>query len=130
MQTWRKPAASVSRRPSDQRRRPADPRPLQSACSWRFCWTAQRKSAVLDLRWQQVNFERRQIQFNPEGREQTRKRRPVLPMSNTLERVLLPHVGEPDQLVCGFKRDPYEKFKQWAYDMGMPELTAHVFRHT
>jgi len=92
--------------------------------------TAQRKSAVLDLRWQQVNFERRQIQFNPEGREQTRKRRPVLPMSNTLERVLLPHRGEPDQLVCGFKRDPYEKFKQWAFDMGMPELSAHVFRHT
>ena len=30
--------------------------------------TAQRKSAVLDLRWQQVKFERRQIQFNPEGR--------------------------------------------------------------
>lgn len=51
-------------------------------------------------------------------------------MSNTLECVLFPHRGEPDQLVCGYKRDPFEKLKNWAADMGMPHLHPHVFRHT
>ena len=31
---------------------------------------------------------------------------------------------------CWLWRDSHEKCKQWAFNMGMPELSAHVFRHT
>ena len=94
--------------------------------------TAMRKGAVLELQWQQVDFERRLITFNQEGRVQTKKHRPTIPMSQTLYRVLaqLAEGQALDSLVCGLRRDPFERFKQWASDMGMPHLHPHVFRHT
>lgn len=94
--------------------------------------TAMRKTAVLELRWEQVDFSRRLITFNQEGRIQTKKHRPTIPMSKTLEQVLrqLAEDQPGDGLVCGLKRDPFEKFKQWAAGMGMPQIHPHVFRHT
>ena len=46
--------------------------------------TAQRKTAILELKWEQVDFERRIITFNPYGRNQTIKRRPPIPTSSRL----------------------------------------------
>lgn len=39
-----------------------------------------RPSAILELTWDRVDFERGQIDLNPRGRRQTKKRRPVVPL--------------------------------------------------
>lgn len=44
--------------------------------------TCARPSAVLDLTWDRVDFERGTLNLNPVGRLQTAKRRPVVPMSD------------------------------------------------
>lgn len=43
--------------------------------------TGARMSALLDLRWNQVDFKHRTINFNQVGREQTNKRRPEVPLN-------------------------------------------------
>ena len=50
--------------------------------------TAQRKTAICELKWDQVDFDRNWIRFNPEGRLQTQKRRPTVPISPILRPVL------------------------------------------
>jgi integrase len=50
--------------------------------------TACRPSAILALRWAQVDLEAGVIRFNPEGRVQTVKRRPTLPMTAHLQQLL------------------------------------------
>lgn len=40
-----------------------------------------RPTAILELTWDRVDFERGQIDLNPRGRRQTRKRRPVVPLN-------------------------------------------------
>lgn len=47
-------------------------------------FTLARPSALLDLRWSQVDFDRGLITLNPPGRAQTAKRRPVVPMNDQL----------------------------------------------
>ena len=44
--------------------------------------TLSRPTALLQLRWPQVDFERGLIDLNPPGRGQTRKRRPVVPIAD------------------------------------------------
>ena len=56
---------------------------------WLTLGTAGRKEAVLELTWFQVNLHRRRIFLNPEGREQTTKRRGVAPIGDALMLVLL-----------------------------------------
>src|SRR3546814_14319729 len=43
-----------------------------------------RPSAILELTWDRVDFERRLIDLNPAGRKQTAKRRPVVKMNDEL----------------------------------------------
>lgn len=69
--------------------------------------TAARPAAILDLTWPQIDFAARLIRFNPDGRVQTAKRRPVIPMTNRLHHLLaeayklracnhvIEHGGEP-----------------------------------
>lgn len=55
---------------------------------WRFMvlaiGTASRPRAILDLTGEQIDLEHGLIHLNPEGRAQTKKRRPVVPMATTL----------------------------------------------
>ena len=46
--------------------------------------TAARPEAVIDLRSEQVEWERRIVRLNPEGREQNKKHRPVVRLPNAL----------------------------------------------
>lgn len=46
--------------------------------------TMARPSAILDLTWDRVDFMRRQIDFRPDDKPQTRKRRTVVPISDKL----------------------------------------------
>jgi integrase len=50
--------------------------------------TAARPSAILALRWAQVDFAAGLIRLNPEGRVQTAKHRPTVPMTNHLAQLL------------------------------------------
>lgn len=47
-------------------------------------YTMARPTAILELTWDRVDFARRQIDFNPAGRRQTVKRRPVIAISDDL----------------------------------------------
>jgi integrase len=53
--------------------------------------TAARRNAILELRWEQVDLERRLVHFNPPGRRQTAKRRVVVPINETLAVALQKH---------------------------------------
>lgn len=43
--------------------------------------TMARPTAILELTWDRVDFERGTVDLNPRGRRQTRKRRPVVPLN-------------------------------------------------
>lgn len=47
-------------------------------------YTGARKGAILELRWDQVDLDRRLIHLNPTGRLQTSKRRPPVPIAAPL----------------------------------------------
>lgn len=51
-------------------------------------YTMARPTAILDLTWDRVDFERRLIDLNPAGRKQTAKRRPVVRMNAALHAAL------------------------------------------
>lgn len=103
-----------------------------------FAFTGARRGAVLDLRWNKVDFQMGKIDFRSSGYT-GRKRRSVVPMAKRLRPILEDAAmasaakGEaPDALVVkgGASRTFDAKFRAWADDNGWPELTPHVFRHT
>lgn len=51
--------------------------------------TGARAGAILDLEWDRVDFTHRTIDFRPSGRNQTNKRRTVVPMNATARQALL-----------------------------------------
>ncbi|HEX3863558.1 MAG TPA: site-specific integrase [Stellaceae bacterium] len=51
--------------------------------------TGARPAALFDLRWTQIDFSRNTINLNPPGRQQTSKRRPVIPVPRRLRWFLL-----------------------------------------
>ena len=93
--------------------------------------TAQRTTAIQSLTWDQVNFERNQIKFNPEGRLQTNKKRPVLSISPKLRPVLERAKGEAiNKFVLDKPTTNYEAVKRLGESLGIYGLHPHVFRHT
>ena len=93
--------------------------------------TAQRKTAIETLRWDQVDLNRNQIQFNPQGRLQTIKRRPALPISPKLRPVL--EVAKAEAIngyVLDRPTNLYEAVKALGRNLGIDDLHPHVFRHT
>lgn len=51
-------------------------------------YTCSRREAILSLTWDQVDFKRRQIDFNPQHRTHTRKRRVATPINSDLFQAL------------------------------------------
>jgi integrase len=51
-------------------------------------YTMARPTAILELTWDRVDFDRRLIDLNPAGRKQTAKRRPVVRMNDELHDAL------------------------------------------
>lgn len=107
--------------------------------------TLARPSAILQLQWPQVDFERDLIDLNPPGRIQTRKKRPIVPMNRSLRAALLEayearqtdyvieHGGKPVESVkkalqaasirSGVKATPYtlrHTGAVWAAERGVP----------
>lgn len=97
--------------------------------------TCSRKGAILDLTWQQVDMERGIIHYNPEGRQQNRKRRVSVPINETLAAELedarlravsdyvVEYGGKP---VLDIKTG----FKGACRRAKLEKVTPHTLRHT
>ena len=97
--------------------------------------TAQRKTAILELTWEQIHMDRKWIRFNPTGRHQTSKRRAPVPISDKLMAMLekiqsnprpktfypVPVLESTTGITHGFKRIMDE--------LGLVG-SPHKFRHT
>jgi len=97
-------------------------------------YTMARPTAILDLTWDRVNFERGTIDFNPKERRQTRKRRPVVPMGEELRAAMetgwegrtSPYVIERG----GEKVASIKKAFQAASKRAGMHVTPYMLRHT
>lgn len=96
--------------------------------------TGARMSAILELRWDQVDFTHRTINFNAVGREQSNKRRPEVPINETAFKALQEAVqGALTDYVIEWDGKPIKSIKKAikmaAKRSGVP-CSPHVFRHT
>lgn len=93
--------------------------------------TAARKEAIETLTWAQVDLERRVIRLNPEGRTQTAKRRPTLPISDRLHDVLARAKAEAKTPhVLGVPGSIRTAFEGAVARAGLVDVSPHVLRHT
>jgi len=96
--------------------------------------TLARPAAILELTPGQIDQTRGLIEMNPKGRRQTKKRRPTLQITSTLERWLniwtdgndcQPYVTHNGEAV----RSVRNTFRRRGIDLGMPEFTPYTLRH-
>lgn len=99
--------------------------------------TGARKSAIEELRWEQVDLENRLIHFNPEGRVQTKKRRPVVPISDELHALLIKcregwanWEAWSGTCVIGHSGCIRKAFDNAVKRAGLTRVTPHTLRHT
>jgi integrase len=107
--------------------------------------TAARPVAVLDLKWEQVDFEANVIYFNPAGRPQTNKKRPMVRMSAELKEFLLAARDEALEKAKRLDRPVHEfvidyggyvvgsirrVFRNTAREAGFIDVTPYTLRHT
>jgi integrase len=95
--------------------------------------TAARASAILDLTWDRVDFERGQINFVTG--EQTNKRRTVITMNDELiEDLKKAKEGRTTDFVIEYGGKQVgtiiKGFTRTAKKAGLPDVTPHVLRHT
>jgi integrase len=96
--------------------------------------TGARMSAILQLTWDRVDFRHGTINFNPVGREQTTKRRPVLPINGRAIAALEEAARSAlTDYVIEWDGSPVRSIKKAirtaAKRSGVP-CSPHVFRHT
>lgn len=96
--------------------------------------TAARPAAILQLRWPQIDLNRRLVYLNPEGRQQTTKARATVPMTGRVESALreaweartidhvIEHGGKP---VLSVKK----AFRLASQRVGL-EVTPYTLRHS
>jgi integrase len=96
--------------------------------------TGARMGAILDLRWEQVDFKHRTINFNAPGREQTNKRRPEVPINErayaALEEAARAALSD---YVIEWDGKPVKSIKKairMAAKRSGISCSPHVFRHT
>ena len=103
---------------------------------YRFCmigfYCGQRKEAILELQpKKQINLKTGLIDFNPPGRAQTTKQRPIVPIADDLMPLAEEIVQRGDDYWCvhpGSIRDCFELLvKKCNFDK---HVTPHVLRHT
>lgn len=93
-----------------------------------------RPSAILELTWDRVDLERGQIDLNPRGRRQTKKRRPVVPLNEeALAELRKAKAGRQSEYVIerGAKRIAnIKKAFQAASARSGIHVTPYTLRHT
>lgn len=98
-------------------------------------YTGQRRGAILDLTWRQIDLVRGRIDFNPPGRAQTKKRRPIIPIPRPLLAALRrAHRRASCDFVIAYNGNQVGDVKTGlnsaAARAGIPECTSHTLRHT
>lgn len=96
--------------------------------------TGGRKRAILDLKWEQVDFDRRLIQLNKTGRVQTAKKRATVPINDQLYDALVDAKrGAITEWVIEYAGGPVldikKGFSSMAKRAGVP-VTPHMLRHS
>lgn len=96
--------------------------------------TGARMSALLDLTWDRVDFDRGIIDLNPPGRHKTNKRRTVVPMNKRAREALEEaHKGRLSDFVIEHGGKPIASVKKairMAAARSGVQCSPHVFRHT
>lgn len=101
----------------------------------RFLWiafeTGARRQAILDLTWDRVDFERGTINFLPEGKRQTIKRRPLVPISDRLRPILERAYKErKNGLVFETTTEMRMTMERFCNKHGFKGVSAHTIRHS
>lgn len=103
----------------------------------RFLWlaleTAARRTAILELTWDRVDFDLNTINYKVPGRRLTKKRRVVVPISKTLRPILLRAYDEREgDLVCDHMALSIWEAMQTVAKHARIETRVgpHVLRHT
>jgi len=93
--------------------------------------TASRKGALVRLTWFQIDLERRVVYLNPQGRRQTNKRRPTVPIADWLLPLLVRAHGEKTgEYVLDHPGSIRTTFDTAVERSGLEGVTPHVLRHT
>ncbi|MCW2411587.1 MULTISPECIES: tyrosine-type recombinase/integrase [unclassified Sphingobium] len=97
-------------------------------------YTMARPTALLDLTWEQVDFDLRQIDLNPSGRRQTIKFRPIVAINDALFEVLIDaYAARQTQHVIergGQRIENIKKAFQAASSRCGFRVTPYMLRHT
>lgn len=101
----------------------------------RFLWlaleTGARKTALLELTWDRVDFETNVIHLNVPGRIATKKRRADVPISASLRPVLVRAYEErTGPLVLDHQSGIWKTIKAIAEKAGVADVSPNVLRHT
>lgn len=92
--------------------------------------TGARKRSIETLRWSQVDFDRGLIDFNG-GRLQTKKRRPVVPIAESLRPILeQAHREATGPFVLDHTGNVRKSFETLCSAAQVDDCTPHVLRHT
>ena len=96
--------------------------------------TMARPTAILELKWTQIDWEHGTINLNPQGRRQTRKRRPIVPLDDeTLQLLEEAYKGAQSEYVIergGKKLQSIKKAFQAASARSGIHVTPYTLRHT
>lgn len=97
-------------------------------------YTMARPSAILELTWDQVDWDHATINLNPPGRKQTKKRRPVVPLNEeAMESLREAHKGAQSEYVIERGAQPIGSIKkafQAASARAGIRVTPYMLRHT
>lgn len=97
--------------------------------------TAARPSHILALTWTQVDFERMRINFRKAGERQTNKRKPIVPMTETLRDMLVTAKAlARSEFVIEWRGQPITSIRRAieraAERAGLEGVSPYVLRHT
>jgi len=91
--------------------------------------TGARAGAIETLTWFQVDLDRALINFNPQGRIQTNKKRPIVPIADDLlEELRL--IKQRNEWVLGHSGSNRRGFEGAVRRAGLEGVTRHTLRHT
>lgn len=89
-----------------------------------------RREAVTDLRKKAVDFPLGLVHLNPQGRKQTKKRRPIIRLTDNLRAWLLNwNEDHPVRWYRQDRSDLWDGFRAVAAAADLPGITPHVLRH-
>lgn len=97
--------------------------------------TAARKTAILTLPWARVDLDARRINFRDPGRAETRKRRPIVPINETLHAALIEAKERATtEWVIEWAGGPVASvktgFREACNRASVTGVSPHVLRHT